>query len=282
MEQNAGFAWTRVLLAAMGAVLAPIVALVGILIVYGMLRQPGWLTPQEFAPVAGAWVGPIGGFLATLLLSFWTARRAGARPIQHGMAVGGLSALLDYVVGIHLLGAPFQAFYLIFYGGRVVAGLLGGWLSVSSLQTNRRLVVACPPEILWRCLTDPSILKQWITQLVEEKFDDPAHGGLGARSTILLREGNKIVAYRSVVTAWEPKHCLAIRLSEGSFAPGMEMDVRYELAGDLGSRTLLDYGVIVPMKGVFKLLYPLIWLGSVASAKKDLAKLQRVAASLNS
>ena len=41
--------------------------LVAIVFVYGFVRQKESLSPQEFAPLAGTWVGPIGGFLATLL-----------------------------------------------------------------------------------------------------------------------------------------------------------------------------------------------------------------------
>jgi hypothetical protein len=57
---------------------------------------------EEFAPTAGAWIGPIGGFLATLAFAFWAARRAGERPICHGAALGVLSVLVSFFPSIRL------------------------------------------------------------------------------------------------------------------------------------------------------------------------------------
>ena len=133
------------------------------------------------------------------------------------------------------------------------------------------------PLAVWRCLTEFKLQQKWITQLVEETPDDPEQVGLGAGSTVRMREGSKIVTYRSVVTAWEPGRRLAIRLSGGSFPPGMEMDVTYGLSqGETG--THLDYDVQVPLKGVFfKLMAPFIWVVAARNAKKDLAKLQGLA-----
>ena len=146
------------------------------------------------------------------------------------------------------------------------------------MQLHRRISIDCTQAVLWRCLTDLSLQKQWISQLVDETPDDPAHNGLGATSTIRIREGNGIVSYRCVVTAWEPRNRLAIQLSGGSFAEGMEMEVEYLLApGDEGG-TLLDYDVRVPLTGlVFKLLAPIIWLVSVNNARRDLSKLAALA-----
>jgi hypothetical protein len=142
------------------------------------------------------------------------------------------------------------------------------------MHLHRRVSLACTPTALWRCLTEFDLQKQWITQLVDETPDHPAHVGVGAASTMRMREGKKIVTYRSVVLAWEPGRRLAIRLSGGSFAPGMEMDVAYGLSlGETGMT--LDYDVQVPLKGImFKLMAPLIWLASASNAKKSLMKLK--------
>jgi hypothetical protein len=145
------------------------------------------------------------------------------------------------------------------------------------MHTHRRLLLDCPPNSVWRCLTEFELQKQWITQLVDETPDDPARVGAGAGSTIRMREGGKIVTYRSVVTAWEPERRLAIRLSGGSFAPGMEMDIVYALSQGEGG-TILDYDAQVPLKGImFKLMAPIIWLVAASTAKKDLAKLRALA-----
>jgi carbon monoxide dehydrogenase subunit G len=149
------------------------------------------------------------------------------------------------------------------------------------MNMHRRIEIACAPAQLWRCFTDVAILKQWISQLVDETPDDPAQHGQGALSTLYMREGKKIVAYRSMVTAWQPERRLAIRLSGGSFGQGVEMDVLYELSREAGARTILNYDVNVPLKGVlFRLMAPILWLASASNAKRDLAKLVTLAESM--
>jgi carbon monoxide dehydrogenase subunit G len=146
------------------------------------------------------------------------------------------------------------------------------------MHIHRRIEVDCRPEQLWRCLTDVALLKQWVSNLVDETPDDPKRNRLGALSTIQMREGTKVVAYRSVVTAWEPERRLAIRLSGGSFAKGMAMDVQYVLSRPNGIRTLLDYDATVSLKGLFfTLLGPIIFLASATNARKDLANLKTLA-----
>ena len=145
------------------------------------------------------------------------------------------------------------------------------------MHIHRRVSLDCSPKAVWRCLTEFDLQQQWIAQLVDETPDEPGPVGVGVGSTMRLREGGKIVAYRCIVTGWEPERRLAIRLSGGSFAAGMEMDVAYELAQD-GTSTILDYDVKVPLKGFFfTLMAPLIWLAAAGNAKKDLAKLKALA-----
>jgi hypothetical protein len=129
MSTGTRLSWGRIVLAVVAAEALPILALVAVVMVYGMARDVNSPTPEEFAPIAGKWVGPIGGFLATLVLSRWGARRAASRPLAHGLAIGVGTALLDLVLGIALGGgAAIGPLFLVSNGGRVTAGLLGGWL----------------------------------------------------------------------------------------------------------------------------------------------------------
>lgn len=149
------------------------------------------------------------------------------------------------------------------------------------MHFHERIEIDCTPAQLWRCLTEPALLQQWVSSLVDETPEDPARTtGAGAASTMRLREGKKIVVYRSVVTAWEPERRIAVRLSGGSFAPGMEMDVTYDIAPHAGG-TSLDYDVRVPMKGLFfKLMAPLFRLMAMTNANKDLSTLKELAPSV--
>ena len=122
--------WLRIVPAVIAAEALPILLLVLVVVVYGFVRAAGSTSPEDFAPVAGNWVGPIGGFLATLLIAWWVARRASERQVAHGVAVGVGTALLDLGLG-NLLGGG-EAIEPLFYlsnGGRILAGVLGGWLA---------------------------------------------------------------------------------------------------------------------------------------------------------
>jgi hypothetical protein len=141
MAGGAGFNWFRVVMAVILAETLPILLLVGVVLVYGIIRQPQSLTPEEFAPRAGNWVGPIGGFVATLFFAWWAARRAPGSRVAYGVAVGIGTALLDLGLGYLLSGRDaFQPLLFVSNGGRLLAGLFGGWLATvrSSADVNTR------------------------------------------------------------------------------------------------------------------------------------------------
>lgn len=132
--------WGRIVLAVVAAEVLPILALVAVVMVYGLARAANSPTPEEFAPIAGNWVGPIGGFLATILLAHWGARRAPSRPLAHGLAIGVGTALLDFALGISLGGGgAIGPLFLVSNGGRVATGLLGGWLVLRGKSPTARI-----------------------------------------------------------------------------------------------------------------------------------------------
>lgn len=145
------------------------------------------------------------------------------------------------------------------------------------MRVHRQLKIDAPPAAVWRCLVEPELQKRWITQLVDETPDDASAVGVGATSSMRLREGDQVVTYRSKVTAWEPERHLSIQLTGGTFAEDMAMDVRYDLVPEAAGTTL-DYDVVVPMKGfASKVLTPLLWLVASTNSIKDLARLSVVA-----
>jgi hypothetical protein len=114
--------WLRIIIAVIAAEALPILLLVLVVVVYGLIRQADSPTPEEFAPVAGNWVGPIGGFVATLLLAWRVARRALERPIAHGVAVGVGTAMLDLALAALLSGSvAVEALLFVSNGGRIRA-----------------------------------------------------------------------------------------------------------------------------------------------------------------
>jgi len=127
---RARFNWVRVVVAVIAAEALPILALVLVVFVYGLVRRADSMPPEKFAPVAGMWVGPIGGFAAVLLLAYWAAKRSAHVPILHGVAVGIGAAVLDLGLGI-MMGGSEPVHPVLFWsnGGRVLAGVFGGWIA---------------------------------------------------------------------------------------------------------------------------------------------------------
>jgi hypothetical protein len=133
MTGGARFRWGRVIAAIILAEALPILLLVAVVFVYGFHRKEGSPSPAEFAPRAGNWVGPIGGFVATFLFAWWAARRAPARKLAHGTAVGIGAALLDFGLALLLAGTnAIQPLLFVSNCGRILAGVLGGGLALRS------------------------------------------------------------------------------------------------------------------------------------------------------
>jgi len=122
------FRWLRVAIAVFSAEALPVLALVGVVVVYGFMRKENSLTPEEFAPLAGNWVGPIGGFIATFSMAWWTARTAHGLQVKHGLAVGVGTALLDLSLALAMSdGATVSILLAASNTGRIIAGILGGY-----------------------------------------------------------------------------------------------------------------------------------------------------------
>lgn len=130
MPETKAFRWGRVVLAVIAAEALPVALLVLVVVIYGFTSRAESVTPEEFAPIAGNWVGPIGGFLATLFFARWAARKVPERGLVHGVAVGVGTALLDFSIGVMAGGGePIPPVFFLSNGGRVLAGVLGGWLA---------------------------------------------------------------------------------------------------------------------------------------------------------
>ena len=134
MSGSTRFRWRRIVVAVFAAEALPILLLILIVILYGLVRSPDSPPPEDFAPRAGNWVGPIGGFLATCLFAWWAARKAPQRRIAHGAAVGLGTAVLDFGLGLLLGGGG--AIEPVFFLSN------GGWLAAR----RRDLATSQPSE----------------------------------------------------------------------------------------------------------------------------------------
>jgi hypothetical protein len=115
--------WGRIVVA---AVLVEVIAVLLLFALVALLGPADADAAQGYAERQGRWVGPVGGSLATLGLSYWAASGS-ARPLRTGTWVGGLAAAID--VAILLLAAPFEPLFGLSNGLRLAAGWAGGRLA---------------------------------------------------------------------------------------------------------------------------------------------------------
>ena len=149
------------------------------------------------------------------------------------------------------------------------------------MHIRRNVLIDCKPKALWRCITEPELIQQWITDLVEEIPDDDTKTGLGAQSTVRIREGGRIVSYRCIVIEWSSEFRVGVRLSGGSLGPGDVIDVTYEIARGEDTGTMLHYDLNFPIRRLFLvLLAPFIWFGIQGNLKRDFALLAELAKSI--
>lgn len=114
---------------------APILLLVLAMVVVGHLIIGG-RPSQETAEAWGAWIGPIGGALATGIIA-WLLARSSIRPVQIGVALGVAVGLLD--LGLTLLAAqaaPFRLLFAVSALSRLAGGWLGGLAAARSALPN--------------------------------------------------------------------------------------------------------------------------------------------------
>lgn len=134
------FRWMRVLAAIIIAELLPILLLVAIVVMYGIVSDQtelGSMTPEEFAPLAGNWVGPIGGFLAAMFMAWWAARVITEGALWHGIAVGTGTGLVDLSLGLLMGGGTISVLLVLSNCGRVLAGVAGGFLAANPRRAGR-------------------------------------------------------------------------------------------------------------------------------------------------
>src|SRR5918994_1636017 len=82
----------RFVLGVIAAEAVPILLLVLAMFFVGM--KIGGRPSQETAEAWGAWIGPIGGVLATGAIA-WMLARSSSRPMQLGLAIGLVVGVLD-------------------------------------------------------------------------------------------------------------------------------------------------------------------------------------------
>ena len=91
---------------------------------------------QETASAWGAWIGPIGGALATGVVA-WMLTRTATNPVLAGLTLGIVVAILDLSLTLAATKAePFRVLYAVSALSRLAGGCVGGLLAARSALPN--------------------------------------------------------------------------------------------------------------------------------------------------
>ena len=114
MTHMANIRWGRVVLA---AVAAEVLVILSLLAASAAFKVPGEL--------AGYYVAPPAGALATFLMALWVARKLESRYILHGVLVGLVGVVLT--AGFIFTAKPEDRWmYVVSFVLRIVGGYVGG------------------------------------------------------------------------------------------------------------------------------------------------------------
>jgi hypothetical protein len=116
--------WPRVIVAVVIGEVVPLLVLIGVV---HFLRPDDPTEVDAFARHMGAYVGPIGGFVTVLVVSWWAGRGSSA-PVPQGTMIGVILAIIDGSIVI-AIAEPFGWLWFVSNGGKIAAGAFGGWLA---------------------------------------------------------------------------------------------------------------------------------------------------------
>lgn len=121
--------WGRATVAVMLGEVIPVLVLV---VMVATLGPDDPMEAGEFARRTGTWVGPVVGAFTVLLLTRWAGLGSG-RPVLQGFLIGLAVALIDLGI-LAASGEEFRWLFILSNGGKVAAGILGGWLAGQKMQ----------------------------------------------------------------------------------------------------------------------------------------------------
>jgi len=108
--------------------LAEFLAVLSLVLIVAAIGPSDPDAAQSYAERIGLWVGPIAGFLFTLIGGWWIAKGLAEFQLINGFVLGVVAATIDITILV-LSGAEFMLVFAVSNIGRVIAGSLGGWLA---------------------------------------------------------------------------------------------------------------------------------------------------------
>jgi len=119
--------WIRLVAGAIAAEGLAILILICLVAIFGPKDQ---VQAQAYAEKLGAWVGPLAGVVLSFLGALWVSRGLTSGRLLHGFLFGLLYAMLDVAI-IVAMQAPFAWLFVASDGGKLLAGIAGGWVAAA-------------------------------------------------------------------------------------------------------------------------------------------------------
>ncbi len=132
-----------------------------------------------------------------------------------------------------------------------------------------------PVPIVWSSLDDDRKLPLWMTEVVDMSCPDGRNSEdpVGTRFLQTLREGGHEKTYDGLITAFDPRRLLGVRLTDGRFG----IDLRYK-PGPTEQGTQLDFTADLALQSLLaKVLGFLFKPLNMSILRRHMANLKRVA-----
>ena len=156
----------------------------------------------------------------------------------------------------------------------VVLLALGGWRGTTHLESD--VVIAKPPAQVYAWVTEPDLVKQWVSWLAEVRTVTPEVHGVGRKEVWVMDDptmGERIEIAGEIVAADAPR----LRQAKMSMPGGFDGVITYRLT-DLGGKTRLEFiSDHEYASWVARLMSPIVTYQAQQKMTGDVATLKRLA-----
>ena len=117
-----------------GAILAEVAAILILILIVAIFGPRDHAQAQAYAEKLGQWVRPLAGVVLSFLGALWVSRGLTSGHLLHGFLFGLIYALVDVALLV-TMQAPFMWLFVASDGGRLLAGIAGGWVAKQKAET---------------------------------------------------------------------------------------------------------------------------------------------------
>ena len=126
------------------------------------------------------------------------------------------------------------------------------------MKTSKTTIINAPAHIVFPWLEDSERLKQWIPNVVEDVPITETPEKVGSTFRQVFHENGKDMEMTGEITAYTENERLRVFMEGAMF----NLDVDYTLTSSAPDQTEVTQDTVIKMKGVMKLMTPLMLLMS--------------------